>query len=77
MTEKANSCRVDAAIELLENACDEVRDVIYSNGLYGNDYGILALLVDIYCRRSMRIGTDPQEGLEIFWPQEAPWVERQ
>jgi hypothetical protein len=62
---------------LFERACDDARDVIYGNGLYGNGNDILALLVDIYCRRAMRLGCDPQKSLEIFRPWEAPpWVDK-
>ena len=68
--------RVDAATELIEKACDDAREVIFGAGFYGNENDILAILVDIYCRRAMRDGTDPQKALEIFWPHEAPWVDK-
>jgi hypothetical protein len=42
--------------------------VIYANGLYGNDHDILALLIDIDCRRLMRIGTSSGEFRDLFMP---------
>ena len=64
------------ATELIERACDDARDVVYCNGLYGNEHDVLASLVDIYCRRALRIGTALQEALEVFWPPEAPWIDK-
>jgi hypothetical protein len=62
-----NSPQADAATELIETPCDDAREVIYGAGFYGNDNDILAILVDIYCRRAMRNGADPQKALELFW----------
>ena len=42
--------------------------MIYANGLYGNDHDILALLIDIDCRRLMRIGTSSGEFRDLFMP---------
>ena len=66
--------RVDAGLELLDVACDDIKEAVYQNGLYGNEYDILALLVTIYCRRSQAIGENPQEALEEYWPPDAPWI---
>jgi len=47
---RTTEARVDAAIELLEQACDGIRDVVFCNRFYSNDHDIRALLVDVYCR---------------------------
>jgi hypothetical protein len=55
-------------------ACDEIKEAVYHNGFYGNEFDVLALLVTIYCRRAQALGVDPQEALETYWPNDAPWV---
>jgi hypothetical protein len=40
-------------------ACDEIKQAIYHNGLYGNEFDMLALLVTIHRRRVLSIGEDP------------------
>jgi hypothetical protein len=64
---------VDAGLQLLDIACDDIQDAVYHNGLYGNEFDILALLVTVYCRRAMAIGVDPYQALEVFWPHDARW----
>jgi hypothetical protein len=76
MTETADGRRVDAATEILERACDDIRDVIYGHGVWGNDHDVLAHLINVYCQRAMRIGVNPQEFLELAWPHEAPWADK-
>jgi hypothetical protein len=71
--QRADRCRVDAGLELLDMACDDIKEVVYHDGLYGNEFDILALLVTIYCRRALAIGEDPQQALEEYWPHDAPW----
>jgi hypothetical protein len=71
---RGDAYRVDAGLELLDMACDDIKEVVYRNGLYGNEFDILALLVTIYCRRALAIGEDPQRALEEYWPDDAPWV---
>jgi hypothetical protein len=68
-----DGCRVDAGLELVGMACDDIKETVYHNGLYGNEFDILALLVTPYCRRALAIGTDPREALEEYWPHDAPW----
>jgi hypothetical protein len=70
----ADGGRVDAGLELLDGACDDIKEVVYGNGLYGNEFDILALLVTIYCRRAQVLGVDPQDALETYWPHDAPWT---
>lgn len=65
---RAGGCRVDARLELLDMACDDIKEAIYHNSLYGNEFDILAVLVTIYCRRALAIGKDPQYALEEYWP---------
>jgi hypothetical protein len=54
-------------------ACDDIQEAVYHNGLYGNEFDILALLVTVYCGRALAIGEDPQRALEEYWPHDAPW----
>ena len=42
-----DGCRVDAALQLLDSACDDIKEAVYHNGLYGNEFDVLALLVTI------------------------------
>jgi hypothetical protein len=65
--------RVDAGLALLETACDEIKEAVYQNGLYGDEFDILALLVMIYCCRAQAIGENPQGALEEYWPHHVPW----
>jgi hypothetical protein len=69
-----DGCWLDAGLQLLDMACDDIEQAVYHNGVYGNEFDILALLVTIYCHRAMAIGVDPQKALQEFWPHEAPWV---
>jgi hypothetical protein len=77
---RRENMKVAAAMEILEQACDEILEVVYQ---YRPDddpdaedrrYDVLALLIAVYCRRAQAIGHDPQEMLEEFWPPDAIWV---
>jgi hypothetical protein len=72
--ESGDGRRVGAELELLDMACDDIKEAVYHNSLYGNEFDILALLVTIYCRRALAIGVDPQGALEEYWPHDAPWA---
>jgi hypothetical protein len=72
--ESGDGRRVDAGLELLEMACDDIKEAVYQNTVHGNEFDILALLVTTYCRRALAIGVDPQEALEEYWPHDAPWA---
>jgi hypothetical protein len=54
--EAGDGRRVDAGLELLEMAFDDIKEAIYHDRLYGNEFYILALLVTIYCRRALAMG---------------------
>lgn len=71
--EPGDGCWVDAGLELLDMACDDIKEAIYHNGLYGSEFDILALLVTIYCRRALAIGEDARRAMEEYWPHDAPW----
>jgi len=77
MTSEREECgdgrRVDAGLELLNIARDDIKEAVHHNGLYGNEFDILALLVTVYCGRALAIGEDPQRALEEYWPHDAPW----
>jgi hypothetical protein len=38
--------------------CDNIKEAVEYNGLYGNDFDILGLLVTIYCCRALATGED-------------------
>jgi hypothetical protein len=73
---RGDAYRVDAGLKLLDMACDDIKEVVYRNGLYGNEFDILALLVTTYCRRALAVGENPQQALEEYWPHDAPWVSK-
>ena len=75
--EPGDCCRVDAGLELLDMACDYIKEAVYHDGLYGTECDILALLVTIFCRRALAIGEDPQQALAEYWPHDAPWASSQ
>ena len=68
--------RVDAGLELLDMACDEIKRLFITMAFAVMSLTFLALLVTMYCRRAMAIGVDAQQALEEYWPHDAPWVSR-
>ena len=72
----ANSCdwRAETINDLLNRACDDALEVIFGNGLFGDESDVLAALIGVFCGRAQRYGSNPGEALELMWPDiPAPW----